>query len=973
MQVQSFNTENIHCINCEGRVKKLLLALDGIKQVDVNVLRKTMRVEFDASIVSSEQIISTMVDAGYGASLANSAGGGTGDNVGTVIPSMPKNTMQVQSFNTDNIHCTNCEGRVKKLLLALDGIKQVDVNVLRKTMRVEFDASIVSSEQIISTMVDAGYGASLANSAGGGTGDNVGTIIPSMPKSTMQTQSFNTENIHCTNCEGRVKKLLLALDGVEQVDVNILRKTMRVEFDANLINPGQIIFAMQHAGYGANTEQGDMEGSKGASKDLFIPTMQYVNQKAKAVPTHSPSSISSKHNDVQASEKKNHAHEDKYPLPLNLKVSLVLAALLMYVAMGDMLSLPLPSVLTSNLVLLAFVQLILCAPILYVNRKIFSSGLGAALDRSPNMDTLVGLGSGAAALFGLYALIRMLFTQDVMVILHWGHNLYFDSAGMILALIGLGKHFESRARGRASQAIDKLTRLVPNIATCIRDGVEVQIPTHEVIQGDILIVQAGQSIAADGVIVQGYGFIDESAITGESLPVEKQVGQNVIGATVSTSGYFQMRVTGVGEQTTLARIIRLVDDALSTKAPIARLADKISAIFVPIIIIVAMLSFIVWIVSGYGLEFAMSTAISVLVISCPCALGLATPTAIMVGTGIGAERGILFKSAAAIERAQSADTVVLDKTGTITFGKPKVTDIVSLNSTQEEELLRLAASLERLSEHPLGKAIVEEAEQKSITLISPEQFTEFKQIPGLGLSAKQGDDYFVVGNARLLAYEEIVNHLEDKENSLSKQGKTVLYFAKNNSLLGLIAVADSIKPNSAKAVQELQNLGLDVLMLTGDNVITAQAVQEELGIKEIMAQVLPEEKESKVRELQNNGHIVMMVGDGINDAPALARADVGIAIGAGTDIAIQSADMVLMRSDVEQVVSAYKLSKAVMRTIMQNLFWAFAYNIILIPVAAGLLYMPWKISLNPMLAAASMSLSSLTVVGNALRLRSKKI
>ncbi len=649
----------------------------------------------------------------------------------------------------------------------------------------------------------------------------------------------------------------------------------------------------------------------------------------------------------------------------------------MYVAMGDMLSLPLPSVLSNNLTLLAFVQLMLCAPILYVNRRIFSSGLGAALDRSPNMDTLVGLGSGAAALFGVYALLRMVFSQEALVILHWGHNLYFDSAGMILALIGLGKHFESRARGRASEAIDKLTKLVPKMATCIRNGLEVQIPTHEVVQGDILIVQSGQSIAADGVIIQGSAFIDESAITGESLPVEKQVGQDVIGATVSTSGYFQMRVTGVGEQTTLARIIRLVDDALSTKAPIARLADKISAIFVPVIIGIALISFIVWLLSGYGLEFAMSTAISVLVISCPCALGLATPTAIMVGTGMGAERGILFKSAAAIERAQSADIVVLDKTGTITYGKPKVTDIISSSTVEgstsnEDEILRLAASLERLSEHPLGKAIVEEAEQQKLTLISPEQFTDFEQISGLGLKAKQGDDYFIVGNARLLAYEDIDNPLEDKENSLSEQGKTVLYFAKNNTLLGLIAVADSIKPNSAKAVQELQDLGLDVLMLTGDNDTTAKAVQEQLGIKEIMAQVLPEEKEGKIRDLQSNGHIVMMVGDGINDAPALARADVGIAIGAGTDIAIQSADMVLMRSDVQQVVSAYKLSKAVMRTIVQNLFWAFAYNVILIPVAAGLLYMPWKISLNPMLAAASMSLSSLTVVGNALRLRTKQ-
>ncbi len=861
--------------------------------------------------------------------------------------------MQTQSFNTENIHCTNCEGRVKKLLMELNGIKQVDVNVLRKTMRVEFDEQVINTAQIISAMEQAGYGAKAIQ-----TFEN----MPQAPIIKTQTQSFNTENIHCTNCEGRVKKLLMELNGIKQVDVNVLRKTMRVEFDEQVINVAQIISAMELAGYGAKAI-----GAENAVP--LIPTMQSINQiidnnKILSKPK-------TKLEPIEQSIKSDN-DEDSHKMPASLKISLFLAALLMYVAMGDMLSLPLPSVLSSNLTLLALLQLVLCAPILYVNKSIFISGFRAARDGSPNMDTLVGLGSGAAALFGLYGLMRMFLSQDVIVIMHWGHNLYFDSAGMILALIGLGKHFESRARGRASQAIDKLTRLVPSTATCLRNGQEIQVQSHEVVQGDILIVQAGESIAADGVIIQGSAFIDESAITGESLPVEKQVGQSVIGATVSTSGYFQMRVTGVGEQTTLARIIRLVDDALSTKAPIARLADKISAIFVPIIIVIAIISFVVWILSGYGLEFAMSTAISVLVISCPCALGLATPTAIMVGTGMGAERGILFKSAAAIERAQSADTVVLDKTGTITHGKPTVTDIITTDAADEEELLRLAASLERLSEHPLGKAIVEDAKQKKLSLIPQESFTEFKQLPGLGLSAMQGDDLYVVGNARLIAYDDIDNPLEAEENELSLQGKTVLYFAKNKVVLGLIAVADSIKSSSFAAVQELQSLGLNVLMLTGDNEVTAKAVQDKLGIKEIMAQVLPAEKESKIRELQSNGHIVMMVGDGINDAPALARADIGIAIGAGTDIAIQSADMVLMRSDVAQVASAYKLSKAVMRTIIQNLFWAFAYNIVLIPVAAGLLYMPWKISLNPMLAAASMSLSSLTVVGNALRLRTKQ-
>ncbi len=787
----------------------------------------------------------------------------------------------------------------------------------------------------------------------------------------MQMQSFNTENIHCTNCEGRVKKILGAIDGIKQVDVNVLRKTMRVEFDEQILDVQKIVHTMEQAGYKAYPQK-----DAAAAPTLLIPNMQDISkQPINTAPADTKNIIEKKAEQLNSPALKAEDVQDiSEPMPASLKISLILASLLMYIAMGEMASLPLPAILrgADNLLLLAFVQLLLCLPILYVNRNIFRSGLNAALDKSPNMDTLVGLGSAAAALFGFYALMRMYFTSEILVILYWGNNLYFDSAGMILALIGLGKYFESRARGRASQAIDKLTRLAPTTAICLRNGQEITIPTHEVIKDDILIVHSGQSIAADGIIIQGSAFIDESAITGESLPVERLVGHKVIGATVSTSGYFQMRVTGVGEQTTLARIIRLVDDALGSKAPIARLADRISAVFVPVIIAISVLSFICWIVSGYGLEFAMSTAISVLVISCPCALGLATPTAIMVGTGIGAERGILFKSAAAVERVQAADTVVLDKTGTITYGKPKVTDIISLQAGQEDDLLRFAASLERLSEHPLGKAIVEEAIQKDFDLIAVEDFSEFKQIPGLGLQAKQGEDVYAAGNSRYLAYESIDNPLEEEDSNLSAQGKTVLYFVKNETLLGLIAVADSIKPSSAQAVKQLHSLGLNVFMLTGDNAITASTVQEQVGIKEIMAEVMPEEKEGKIRSLQQDGHVVIMVGDGINDAPALARADVGIAIGAGTDIAMQSADMVLMQSDVAHVASAYKLSHAVMRTIKQNLFWAFAYNIILIPVAAGILYIPWGLSLNPMFAAASMSLSSLTVVGNALRLRAKQ-
>ncbi len=742
----------------------------------------------------------------------------------------------------------------------------------------------------------------------------------------------------------------------------MLRKTMQVEFDQAKLCVTDIVKTMEQAGYIANPAQAEDVNLK-----PLIPSMQSINSQMPASLPKAKQQAKPKVEEAQSASK-------AQTLPAPLKISLIFATLLMYVSMGEMLSLPLPAMFqgTENLATLAFAQLILCLPILYVNSQIFRSGFAAAKDGSPSMDTLVGLGSAAAAIFGIYALLRIILSQDQAIIEHWGNNLYFDSAGMILALIGLGKYFESKARERTSHAIDKLTRLTPSTTICLRNGQEVSIATHEVVKGDILIVHAGQSLAADGIITQGSAFIDESLITGESLPVEKGVGQNVIGATISTSGYFQMQVTSTGEQTALARIIRLVDDALSTKAPIARLADKISAIFVPIIIVIALLSFAIWLMLGYGLEFAMSTAISVLVISCPCALGLATPTAIMVGMGMGAERGILFKSAAAIEQAQAANTVVLDKTGTITHGKPTVTDIIPVDGISKEELLTIAASVENLSEHPLGKAIVHKANIKHLELIPTNDFINFEQLAGLGLIANNKDVKFMAGNARLLEHEDIENTLKNQENALSTQGKTVLYFAKNNQLLGLIAVADSVKPTSTKAIQELQDLGLNLLMLTGDNKITAKAIQNQIGIKECIAEVLPEEKESKIRELQDKGHNVIMVGDGINDAPALARANVGIAIGSGTDIAIQSADMVLMQGDVVQVAKAYKLSKAVMLTIRQNLFWAFAYNIVLIPVAAGLLYIPWQISLNPMLAAASMSLSSLTVVSNALRLKTKQ-
>ncbi|MDR2670014.1 MAG: heavy metal translocating P-type ATPase, partial [Desulfovibrio sp.] len=577
----------------------------------------------------------------------------------------------------------------------------------------------------------------------------------------------------------------------------------------------------------------------------------------------------------------------------------------------------------------------------------------------------------AAALFGVYAVYKIGFALgrgDLTTASAFAANLYFDSTAVILTLITLGKFFEARAKGRTTDALTGLLKLMPETAVVLRDGVETVVPAEELRVGDTLVVKAGESIPVDGVLCEGSAFVNESAVTGESVPAEKQVGDRVIGATVNESGWFLMTADRVGDDSTPARIIKLVDEATSSKAPVARLADSISGVFVPVVILIAAGAAGLWLLLGHSPEFALSAGISVLVISCPCALGLATPTAVMVGTGRGATQGILFKSAEALEITQAVDTVVLDKTGTVTEGKPAVTDIAPADGCSEEELLCVAASLEKLSEHPLGNAVVREAEARQMPL---DKVSDFLRAPGRGISGTVAGKACFAGNAALLAGRGITvdDGLQSLGDAFAADGKTALYFARENSVLGIIAVADVIRQGSRRAVAELESLGLDVIMLTGDNAKTAAAVQRQAGIRRVLAEVLPQDKEQEIRSLQEQGKKVAMVGDGINDAPALARADVGIAVGAGADIAVDSADVVLMRSELTDVVTAVRLSRAVMRTIRQNLFWAFFYNSIGIPVAAGALYGICGLTLNPMLAAAAMSLSSVSVVSNALRLR----
>lgn len=589
---------------------------------------------------------------------------------------------------------------------------------------------------------------------------------------------------------------------------------------------------------------------------------------------------------------------------------------------------------------------------------------------SPNMDSLIAIGSSAAIIYGIYAIykIGIGFGHGDMATVHsFMMDLYFESAGMILTLITFGKTLEARAKGKTSDAITKLMNLAPKTATVERDGQELQIPVEEVQLGETLIVKAGESVPVDGTVIEGFASIDESALTGESIPVEKHIGNKVIGATTSKTGYFKMQATKVGDDTTLAQIVRLVDEATSSKAPIAKMADKVSGVFVPVVISISLIAIIIWLLLGYGFEFALSIGISILAISCPCALGLATPTAIMVGTGKGATNGILIKSAEALETAHDINTVVLDKTGTITQGTPVVTDLLCKAGIQKKELLQIAASLEKLSEHPLADAIVAEADNEKLPLLP---VSEFAQIPGQGIVGKIGNDLCLAGNRRLLNNHQIEGgHLLRLGEDMAVDGKTPLFFARGGELIGVIAVADVMKPTSRQAVQELSRLGLEVVMMTGDNAKTAEAIRRQVGVDRVVAEVFPQDKEKEIRRLQSKGKKVAMVGDGINDAPALARADVGIAIGAGTDVAIESADIVLMKSDLLDVSTAVQLSKAVIRNIKQNLFWAFIYNIIGIPVAAGLFYLSFGLKLNPMIGAFAMSFSSVFVVSNALRLR----
>lgn len=752
----------------------------------------------------------------------------------------------------------------------------------------------------------------------------------------MKKQLLDITGMSCSACSSRIEKVVNRMQGVEQMNVNLLKNNAHVTFDESVVDEKAIIARIEKLGFGARVHAANVAAPV-PQQDTAAQEMEEMRQR--------------------------------------LIGSLLFAGLVFYQHMGRMWGWPLPSFILGqeNELINALLQMLWCIPVLFIDRKYFIHGVRNLLSGAPNMDSLIAVGSGASFIYGLYSVFGMAYA--------FGHNrldllpgfadaLYFEASAVILALVTVGKFMEARAKSHTSDAIKALMNLTPKTALVERHGLQGEIPVEEVVTGDVLIVKSGASVPVDGKIIEGSAALDESALTGESLPVDKTIGDKVIGGTINRSGYFKMEATAIGADTALAKIIALVDEATSSKAPIAKLADKVSGYFVPAVIGIAVLAAVVWLALGASWHFALTIAISVLVISCPCALGLATPTAIMVGTGRGAKSGILIKSATALETAHKIDTVILDKTGTITAGKPVVTDILPIKIT-ENELLAFAAGLEKLSEHPLGEAIVAAAEAKQLVLT---EAGNYKQIPGQGVTAELAGAECAAGNLKLLeALNVDVSSLMERYDKLAAQGKTPLYFVRAGELLGCIAVADTVKPTSREAIGKLQAMGLRVLMVTGDNQATAEAIRAQVGVDEAVAQVLPQDKEAVIRKLQQEGHIVAMVGDGINDAPALARADIGIAIGAGTDIAIEAADMVLIKSDLLDVAKAICLSRSVMTNIKENLFWAFIYNAVGIPFAAGVFYTAFGWLLNPLIAAAAMSCSSVSVVTNALRLRFIKL
>ena len=804
----------------------------------------------------------------------------------------------------EGMSCASCSSTVEKVVSKLSGVEKASVNLATEKLDVTYDTTKLTEADIAKAVRDAGYEV----------------------REQLITNQFDVEGMSCASCSSTIEKVVGKLDGVKEVSVNLATEEMSVSYNPDVLTKSAIIQSVEAAGYKAidkqiNTEE-KMTKEENKEKHIEVMWNRFVSSAIFTIP-------------------------------------------LLYLSMGHMIGLPLPSVINPvhSPQLFALIQFILTIPVIAIGWPFFTVGFKSLVKRHPNMDSLVALGTSAATIYSLYGTIQV-FMGDIS----FAMNLYYESAATILTLITLGKYFEAVSKGKTSEAIKTLINLAPKTASVIRNEVEQTIPVEEVVLDDIVMVRPGEKIPVDGVIISGNSSVDESMITGESIPVEKKSGDNVVSASINKTGSFKFKATKVGKDTTLSQIIKLVEEAQGSKAPIAQLADKVSGVFVPIVIGLAIISGLLWYFLGQeSWVFALTIMISVLVIACPCALGLATPTAIMVGTGKGAENGILIKSGEALEIAHKLDTIVFDKTGTITQGKPIVTDVLVFNQLSQEELLILAASAETHSEHPLGVAIVEKAKEQHLEFI---KIDDFSAVPGKGIKVSVNNQIYYIGNKRLMLAQSIsLDEKQDIVHELATQGKTPMYVASEQHIIGIIAVADPIKESSIKAVSTLKHLGKQVIMLTGDNELTAHAIAKQVGIDTVISEVLPEDKAQQVENLQKKGKQVGMVGDGINDAPALAQADIGLAIGNGTDVAIESADIVLMNEDLKTVVTAIELSDATMRNIKENLFWAFGYNILGIPVAMGILYIFGGPLLNPMIAGAAMSFSSVSVLLNALRLK----
>ncbi len=808
--------------------------------------------------------------------------------------------MQKKSFKINGMTCSACANRVERVVGKLDGVEKSNVNFATETLSVEFDENKLQDKDIEEKVVKAGYSI----------------------KKNIKTYNLKVEGMTCSACANRVKRVTKKIGGVQESNVNFATEKLTIVVDEDVTGYSDIKTAVEKAGYKLEKEDKAKEDKKESN-----PAKELLNR---------------------------------------FIISVILTVPLLIISMGHMVGMHLPSIIDPmiNPLNFALIQIALTLPVMLVGYKFYKVGIKNLFKLSPNMDSLISIGTLAAFLYGIFAIVKINQGNS-----EYAMHLYFESAAVILTLITLGKYLEAVSKGKTSQAIKALMGLAPKSATVIRNGIESIIPIEEVVAGDIVLVKPGEKLPVDGEVIEGSTSIDESMLTGESIPVEKEIGSNVIGASINKTGFIKYKATKVGKDTALAQIVKLVEEAQGSKAPIAKLADVISAYFVPIVIGLAIIVAVAWLVAGESMIFALTIFISVLVIACPCALGLATPTAIMVGTGKGAENGVLIKGGEALETTYKLNTIVFDKTGTITEGKPKVTDIL-VNNITENEILSLAASAEKGSEHPLGEAIVKEAEDRKLQL---KEINKFNAIPGHGIEVLIDEKNIFLGNKKLMQEKNVdILSLDAQSERLSNEGKTPMYISINSELKGIIAVADTVKENSKEAIETLHSMGIKVAMITGDNKNTANAIAKQVGIDIVLAEVLPEDKANEVAKLQKDGDKVGMVGDGINDAPALAKADIGIAIGSGTDVAIESADIVLMKSDLMDVPTAIKLSKATIRNIKENLAWAFGYNILGIPVAMGILHIFGGPLLNPMIAAGAMSFSSVSVLLNALRLRNFK-